>query len=97
MLRAILCGIMLSQMVYAEQDASAVQPMIVESACTLSDAEQAFAKELSEVNQTVFCGMTSEERTSCMRLAGSKDSLGNVISPDQAVARVLGMDSCLHD
>ena len=74
---------------YADSDYTATAP-----ACTLSADEKAFAAQLSDVNQTIFCGMTSEERAKCMKMAGTVDAEGNQITPDRAVSDVLGTGGC---
>ncbi|MBM3197979.1 MAG: hypothetical protein FJZ58_01830 [Chlamydiae bacterium] len=79
---------------FANADPSAVAPTAVAPACTLSAEEQAFAGKLSDVNKTIFCGMTEDERSQCMQMTGKTDNLGNTITPDQAVARVLGAGDC---
>lgn len=94
MSKLLVCGMLFCSYGVADSDSSAVAPTAVAPVCFLSEEEQSFSDSLSEVNKTVFCGMTSEERSECMQMAGQMDELGNPISPDQAVARVLGAGNC---
>lgn len=53
--------------------------------CGYAADEQNFASQLSSDNGAAFCGMTTDQRASCMKMAQTTDAYGNKMTPDQAV------------
>lgn len=61
-----------------------------QSSCmSLSSDQQAFANGLNSTNQMLFCSQfNASQRSAAMSMAGKQNGNGNMMSPDQAVAKV---------
>jgi hypothetical protein len=73
--------------------ASAGQPGMQKQAdcSTMTADEQSFASQLMDPNmKMMFCSkFTPDQRSSCMQMAQQPDASGNMMTPDQAVQKMM--------
>lgn len=53
--------------------------------CAVTSDEKAFEMQLSDDNKVAFCAMSADQREACMKMRGTTDDYGNVMTADQCV------------
>lgn len=69
------------------------QPAVPAADCSqMSADEQDFSTQLSDTNKSLFCSQfTPQQRMQAMQMTGQPDSLGNTMTADQSVQKVMQM------